>query len=342
MFPTKTFDNWSRRQEQALRHAKVLNAAYESGVHAGCIGWCMFDYVTHKECGSGDRVCYHGVLDTFRNPKIAAATYFSQQDEVPVLVVGSTMDLGDYNRSAIGDVYAFTNADSVRLYKNDAYLGEMSEKAFPALPHSPILLDPLGDRLEKTEGYTGDAEKLLHEILTATKVHQLDHLPAQYLPLLEEAKEKYGIHWGEISRLYGKYIGGWGDKSMSWRIDAIKDGQVVSSVTCCPSTKLHMDVRVSKTALLDDKTYDMSAVRVRLLDEYGNPAAYAQLPVVFTLEGAGELVGPNIVTAEGGMCGTYIRTVGQSGSIKLTVSTNQTEPVTVELTVEDHSAEEAQ
>ena len=342
MFPTKAFDNWSRRQEQALRHAKVLNAAYESGVHAGCIGWCMFDYVTHKECGSGDRVCYHGVLDTFRNPKIAAATYFSQQDEVPVLVVGSTMDLGDYNRSAIGDVYAFTNADSVRLYKNDAYLGEMSEKAFPALPHSPILLDPLGDRLEKAEGYTGDAEKLLHEILTATKVHQLDHLPAQYLPLLEEAKEKYGIHWDEISRLYGKYIGGWGDKSMSWRIDAIKNGQVVSSVTCCPSTKLHMDVRVSKTALLDDKTYDMSAVRVRLLDEYGNPAAYAQLPVVFTLEGAGELVGPNIVTAEGGMCGTYIRTVGQSGSIKLTVSTNQTEPVAVELTVEDHSAEDAQ
>lgn len=333
MFPTKAFDHWARRQEQALRHATVLNAAYASGEHAGCIGWCMFDYVTHKECGSGDRVCYHGVLDTFRNPKAAAATYAIQQDKKPVLVIGSNMDLGDYARSAIGDVYAFTNADSVKLYKNDMYLGEMSERAFPALPHSPILLDPLGDRLEKAEGYTGEAEKLLHEILTATKVHQLDHLPAQYQPLLAEAEEKFGIRWDEIARLYGKYIGGWGDKSMRWRMDAIKDGAVVSSVTCCPSINLHLDVQISKTALQEGDTYDMAAVRVRLLDEYGQNAVYAQLPVMFTLEGAAQLVGPSVVTAEGGMCGTYVRTIGQSGQVKLTISTYQTEPVTLEMTV---------
>ena len=334
MFPTKSYDNWSRRQEHALRHATVLNAAYESGVHAGCIGWCMFDYVTHKECGSGDRVCYHGVLDTFRNPKFAANLYYSQQSETPVLAIGSHMDLGDYTTSAIGNVYAFTNADSVRLYKNDIYLGEMSEKAFPALPHSPILLDPMGDQLEKAENYTGEAEKLLHKILSATKVYQLDHLPSQYHPLLEEAKEKFGITWDEIVRLYGKYIGGWGDKSMHWRMDAVKDGQVVSSVTCCPSTALHLDVRVSKTQLQEGDTYDMAAVRVRILDAYGNPAVYAQLPVIFSLEGAGELVGPTVVTAEGGMCGTYIRTTGQSGSIKLTIHTTQTNAVALELSAQ--------
>jgi beta-galactosidase len=332
MFPTKPFDNWSRRQAHALRHATVLNAAYESGVHAGCIGWCMFDYVTHKECGSGDRVCYHGVLDTFRNPKLAASTYSSQQDETPVLTIGSTMDLGDYNTSAIGDVYAFTNADSVKLYKNDIYLGQMQGSAFSSLPHGPILLDPMGDRLEKAEGYTGDAEELLHRILLGTKVHGLDYLPAEYQPLLKTAEEAYGIHWDEISRLYGKYIGGWGDKSMKWRVDAIKDGNVVSSVTCCPSTSLHMDVRVSKTALHEGNTYDMAAVRVRLLDEYNNPAVYAQLPVFFTLEGAAELVGPSVVTAEGGMCGTYIRTIGQTGNIKLTIHTAQTAPITLEFT----------
>ena len=332
MFPTKSYDNWNRRQEHALRHAKVLNAAYETGTHAGCIGWCMFDYVTHKECGSGDRVCYHGVLDTFRNPKLAAATYYIQQDETPVLTIGSNMDLGDYNSSAIGNVYAFTNADAVRLYKNGVYLGEMSERIFPSLPHSPILLNPLGDQLEKAEGYTGEAKKLLSEILSATKVFALDYLPEEYHPLLENAKERYGITWDEIARLYGKYIGGWGDKSMKWRIDGIKDGQVVSSATCCPSVKLHLEVLISKTELQEGDTYDMAAVRVRLLDEHNNPAVYAQLPVVFSLDGVAELVGPNIVTAEGGMCGTYIRTIGESGSVTLTVSTSQTEPVTVKLT----------
>ena len=56
-----------------MRHVRVQNAAYASGEHAGCFGWCMFDYQTHKDFGSGDRICYHGVLDSFRNPKLAAA-----------------------------------------------------------------------------------------------------------------------------------------------------------------------------------------------------------------------------------------------------------------------------
>ena len=332
MFPTKSFDIWPRRQEHALRHATVLNAAYESGVHAGCIGWCMFDYVTHKECGSGDRVCYHGVMDTFRNPKLAASLYASQQSETPVLTLGSGMDKGDYTTNAIGYIYAFTNADSVRLYKNGVLLGEMTEKAFPGLPHSPIDLDPMGDQLTKAEGYTGDAEKLLHEILRVAQVHGLDYMPEEYNPLLTAAEEKYGIKWDEIARLYGKYIGGWGDQSMRWRAEGIKDGKVVSSVNIIPSTKLHLEVKVSKTQLQERDTYDMAAIRIRILDENGTPAPYAQLPVIFTLEGAAELVGPNIVTAEGGMCGTYIRTVGEAGNIKLTVSTLQTDPVTVELT----------
>ncbi len=46
---------------------------------AGALGWCMADYNTHKEFGSGDRICYHGVLDMFRNPKLSAAVYASQK-----------------------------------------------------------------------------------------------------------------------------------------------------------------------------------------------------------------------------------------------------------------------
>ena len=96
MFPTKSFDLWERRQEQALRHARVQSAAAADGEHAGCFGWCFADYPTHKDFGSGDRVCYHGVLDAFRNPKTAAALYASQGEERPVLEIGSPMDIGDY------------------------------------------------------------------------------------------------------------------------------------------------------------------------------------------------------------------------------------------------------
>jgi beta-galactosidase len=121
---------------------------------------------------------------------------------------------------------------------------------------------------------------------------------------------------------------------MRWRVDGMKDGKVVSSVHLIPNTKLHLEVKVNKTALQESNTYDMAAVRVRLLDEYDDPAVYAQLPVIFSLEGAAELVGPNVVTAEGGMCGTYIRTIGTSGKAKLTITTAQAKPVEIEFTIE--------
>ena len=76
-----------------------------------------------------------------------------------------------------------------------------------------------------------------------------------------------------------------------------------------------------------------SRTRIRILDAHGNIAPYAQLPVKLQLEGPAQLVGPDVVTAEGGMTGTYIKTTGESGEAVLTISTAQTEAVTVRFTV---------
>ena len=96
MFPTKAFDDYSHRLEQTLRHAQVLESMYKQEDISGAIGWCMFDYNTHKDFGSGDRICYHGVMDFFRNPKIAAAVYASQSSDRGVMEVASCMELGEY------------------------------------------------------------------------------------------------------------------------------------------------------------------------------------------------------------------------------------------------------
>ena len=72
----------------------------------------------------------------------------------------------------------------------------------------------------------------------------------------------------------------------------------------------------------------MASLRIRILDEYGNPAPYAQIPLRLKLEGPAQLVGPDVVVAEGGMTGTYVKTVGQPGEARLTVSADQTEDVT--------------
>ncbi len=53
-----------------------------------------------------------------------------------------------------------------------------------------------------------------------------------------------------------------------------------------------------------------------------------------TLSGAAGLAGPRVVTAEGGMCGAYVRTLGKAGTASLTVHTEQTEDIHIPFTVE--------
>ena len=334
MFPTKSFDPWLKRQEHALRHARVQNDAASDGEHAGCIGWCMFDYATHKDFGSGDRICYHGVLDAFRNPKTAAAVYASQQEKIPVLEVASSMDIGDYAAGNIGAVSVFSNADEVRLYKNDLFVSTLSKGDFGALKHPPLVLDDgIGDLLETQEGFPKPKAELLKKALLSAAKYGLAGMPKADLLRMGYAMVRYKMSYKEGVALYGKYVGNWGGAATVWRFDAIKDGKVVKSVTCSPNTALHLEATPSSRVLREGASYDMAAVRIRILDGNGNTAPYAQLPVRLTLEGPAQLVGPDAVTAEGGMCGTYIRTTGESGTAKLTVSAHGLKPVTVEFTV---------
>src|SRR5438034_8997861 len=80
IYPTKTIDQVERLTEHTLRHARIHNQLASNPQYAGGIGWCAFDYNTHADFGSGDRICYHGVTDIFREPKPAARFYKSQCD----------------------------------------------------------------------------------------------------------------------------------------------------------------------------------------------------------------------------------------------------------------------
>lgn len=334
MFPTKSFDPWEKRQAQALRHARVLNDAAADGEHAGCFGWCMFDYPTHKDFGSGDRVCYHGVMDAFRNPKTAAALYASQSGETPVLEVGSPMDIGDYAAGNTGRVYVFTNADEVALYKNDRYVTSFRPSGWSGLTHGPILADDtIGCLLNTQEGFTGAKEKLLHDCLVSAGKHGLANMPLGDKLKMLRCMAMYKLTFADGVKLYGKYVGNWGGEATRWRFDGIRDGRTVASCTRAPGKHLHIEARVSSTALTERASYDMAAVRIRLLDEYGNTASYAQLPVELETDGVIGIAGPHTVTAEGGMCGTYVRSLGRAGSGTLTLRVQGLESVKIEFTV---------
>ncbi|MGO4355436.1 glycoside hydrolase family 2 protein [Rhizobium sp. RAF36] len=187
MHPTKMHDPEQRQAEHVRRHLEVLNAAYGDPDISGAIGWCMFDYNTHKDFGSGDRICYHGVMDMFREPKFAAYVYASQcepSDEVIMKPV-TFWARGERSIGGVLPLIILTNCDEVELkYGTLTKRIGPDRENYPHLPHPPVVLDhrhftadELGTwGLEWIDGeFTGfiDGEPVAHLTLAA------DPLPAR-------------------------------------------------------------------------------------------------------------------------------------------------------------------
>ena len=145
MFPTKSHDQEQRQAEHVLRHLDVLNAMYGDPAISGAIGWCAFDYNTHKDFGSGDRLCHHGVMDMFREPKFAAYAYASQSDpaEGPILQPVTFWARGERNIGGILPLIILTNCDEVELRYGSHKPKRIKpdRDRFPHLPHAPVIVD---------------------------------------------------------------------------------------------------------------------------------------------------------------------------------------------------------
>lgn len=323
MFPTKAFDDERHRLSHALRHAKVLDAMYADDDISGIFPWCMFDYNTHQDFGSGDGICYHGVMDMFRNPKLASAVYASQSEDKPCCVVSSSMDIGEHPAGDIGRVYVFTNADCVRLFKDGVFVREFapSREEYPALPHPPVIIDDfIGELLITQEGFDEKTAAAVKECLLAVAKFGPSSLPPKILAKFARLMLLKGFKFSDGVELYGKYIGNWGGEATKWRFDAVKGGKLICSVTRSPGQRVHLEVSTSKTKLCEGDTYDAAAVRIRAVDEHGNLAPYWQEPVILKCSGPIMLIGPEIISLKGGSGGCYVKTCGSSGSAELCVN----------------------
>ena len=316
---------------------RVLSDIGQDKRIAGSFGWCMFDYNTHKDFGSGDRVCYHGVLDMFRNPKTAAFVYASQQRKTPVLEVASSMDIGEHPAGALKTVTVFTNADFVRLYKNDVHVGDYYPdwEHYRGLKRAPVFItDRVGNLLETQEGYTPALAKDIKNCLAAVALYGPEHLPAAVRLRQSWLKTAYHIDEDCMRRLFGKYYGGWGEKQTCWRFEAVRGHKVIATVYKQSVETVILEARADTLSLTDGPTWDMATIRLAARDGFGNLLPYCHRGLTFRTEGAIALVGPEISALAGGYGGCYVRTTGQAGTGKLMIAMEGGSEQTLEFQVE--------
>ena len=140
-YPVKPFDNEKKLDEHTRRHARILARTLARRDALGSFGWCAFDYNTHGDCGSGDKICYHGIFDMFRIPKYAAWMYRSQKspEEEIILQPVTNFARGEKDLDGITPFLVATNCDYIEVYMYGESVGIYypSDKFF-GLPHPPI------------------------------------------------------------------------------------------------------------------------------------------------------------------------------------------------------------
>lgn len=325
MFPTKKFDCEEKRVEHALRHLRVLDAMYGTPGISGAIGWCMSDYNTHKDFGSGDKICYHGVTDMFRLPKEAAAAYRSQQEGEPMMEVAASMNPGERAGSDMGSVYVFTNCDEIKLYKNGEYIGTYlpDRSQFPNLPHPPVVItDFIGSLMERNEGFSKREAERIKRIFFAIMRYGEKSLPIWYKLSMGAAMLKHRLSYKDASDLFMRYVAGWGSASIEYVFEGYIGGELAVTCAKSPAASGGLRVRSDSEVLVEEDTYDVCRVVIEHVDTLGNVMKYSNEVVQLGIEGAGEIIGPSCLALTGGSTAFWVKSAGE-GEIKLTISSQR-------------------
>lgn len=264
----------ARRQEHALRHARVQNDAAADGEHAGCFGWCMFDYQTHKDFGSGDRICYHGVMDAFRNPKTAAAVYASQGDARPVLELGARWISAITPPVSPAQYTPSRTPTRCGCIKTATMSQAFAAKGWSGLPHGPVLIDDtIGELLESKEGFTGAKERMLHKCLVSAGKYGLANMPLADKLRMLACMLRYKLSFDRRRGAVRQYVGNWGGAATQWRFEGWKDGAKTCEHTCTPGKRLHLEATPSALHLTERQSWDAAAVRIRIPTSRGTRQA---------------------------------------------------------------------
>jgi beta-galactosidase len=320
MFPTKRWDQEERLVEHALRHLRVLDRAMGDPGISGAIGWCAWDYNTHREFGSGDRVCHHGVCDAFREPKYAAWAYASQVDpaERVVLEAASLFAKGERDGARTAPIRVFTNCDSVRLLRNGEEVGVFfpDRRSFPNLPHPPVVIrDLAGARLDALP-YAPWARAFLRRAVAEFAAGGAGGFSLPTLLAAGLFMVRYRKTRADLAAFLLRYASGWGEGQDAYELIGYVGGKEAARRTYGAGHAERLEASAD-SAELSAGDWDATRVVFRVLDGNGNVLPFADECLRFEVEGPGRVVGPAIGAVRGGVRACWVRTEGTPGTIRV-------------------------
>ena len=325
MYPTKSFDQECKKVEHAYRHLRVINESFGLDEISGAIGWCAFDYNTHSSFGSGDKICYHGVSDMFRNPKYAAYSYASQKKvEDGVVLEPITLGAkGERDGGAILPFTVLTNCDYIKIFKDGIYIDTYypNKEKFPNLPHPPIEVSHILS-MDSEIPLTEEAKKEIKDfVLNKLKDSNLTNLAEEDFKYIEEFSERVNIPVFKIMSLVYKLAGGWGDKENSLIIKGFIDNNEVASKEIGELRSMNkLEVTPDDLELSLDKTsYDATRIVVKLLDNLGEVLFLNNDFIEVEIDGPLSIMGPSKFGISGGAVAFWVRTQGKTGLCKIKV-----------------------
>lgn len=334
MFPSKSIDSSLHRLNQVLRHYQVLNDSLKYPQISGVIGWVMNDYNTTSAFGSGDHICHHGVLDSFRLPKYAAYAYASQQDKTPVLEVLSPLKSGDNHEAIRGEVYVASNVEYLDLYMQDKFIQRFypEYKKYPYLKHPPFKIDDfIGESIYKDKFKRKDADTI-KKLMNLGAVKGLGGIPWYRYIRVGLLMVKYRLKYADLIKLWFKYVNHWGDKGNTYTFVGYQNNQEVIRKTISDDAHFSLKARLEKDELIIGDSYDVTSLIIRLEDEHQNLANYANLAVKITVSEEIEVLGPSMITLMGGQTRVYIRSK-KVGIGQLTVSSEFYDDISLKISV---------
>jgi len=343
MFPTKRFDNEERLAEHALRHARALDTAFGDSRISGAIGWCAFDYNTHKDFGSGDRICYHGVSDIFRFPKYAAFVYASQNppSRRVVMECATLFSRGERSAARLLPIEVWTNCDSIVLYRGGRRVGEYGpdRAQFPNLPHPPVVIrDLIGERLDGRfpPSDLRAIRAISGRIFASSQgaISLRDRLRLGLVLVRNRMKAQ------KLSDIIAEYMLAWGQKDERFEIAGIIEGKEVCRKTFGGDAyAVRLEAKADDAELesaegdMPAGSWDTTRVAVRALDQYGNLHPFTAEAIRIEIDGPAELLGPALVPLTGGCAAFWLRTTGPRGKITVRIIGGRFPRETIEIAV---------